>query len=309
MGISDRAQAFGMHRPEGAAGVRESSGPLPAQVPGESSLLSIVVLTLDSEEFIQDCLRSLPPLDQRTEVLLIDGGSRDATVSVVRRDFPWVRVSLAPGTSIPQARNLGLRRASGKYVLFLDSDERLNGDALEGILACLETEAPPFVAAHWTRINRKGEPVGVRLTGYPDPFGGLLGNPVATIGMACRRDLLLSLGGFSEAFPVAEDYDMWLRLFETAQGIRVDLYLGEHRVREDSASQTDRFRMRLFGAKASLAAAKRRRTPRRVRFLLMGHWSLAILGDLRLVPASGLRVLERVGQFGNRLHAQLRNGG
>lgn len=296
-------------RPEEGARIAERPVARPTQVPRAAPILSVVVLTLDSEEFIEDCLGSLPTPDRRTEVLVVDGGSRDATVSLVRRGFPWAVIVPAPGSSIPQARNQGLRKASGKYVLFLDSDERLNAEALDALLKCLEAKEPPFVAAHWTRIDRTGKRVGVRLTGYPDASGGLLDNPVATIGIACRRDLLVSLGGFSEAFPVAEDYDMWLRLFEAAKGTRLDVYLGEHRIREDSASQADHLTMRLYGAKAALAAARRRHAPYRVRLLLMGHWALAILSDLRMVPGFALRAIGRVPTFGDRLRTQLRHLG
>jgi glycosyltransferase involved in cell wall biosynthesis len=279
------------------------------RVSTSTPLLSIIVLTLNSEEFIEECLASIDPQDRRLELLTVDGGSRDATLATVRRTFPHVIVRAAPGTTIPQARNLGLRHAAGSYVLFLDSDERLRADGLGPLLDCLETEAPPFVATHNTRIDRQGNFVGIRLTGYPDPYGGLLRNPVSTLGMVCRRDLLLSLGGFSDAYTVAEDYDLWLRLFEQVRGRKLDVYLAEHRIREDSVSHADPLLMRVYGMKAALAAAKRRRTPRRLRLLLMTYWSLAILGDLGLVPPSGLRALERGRRFSDQLHSQLKNVG
>jgi GT2 family glycosyltransferase len=309
MGISERRRQLAPPGPDGPAAAHEGRAPRDEQLPQGTPLLSIIVLTLDSEEFIRECLGSLPPLNHRTEVLVVDGGSRDATVAFVRRTFPWVRLHIAPGTGIPRARNVGLRLASGRYVLFLDSDDRLRGNALESVLQCLEDNAPAFAVTHWTRINRAGEPLGARAAGYPDPYGGLLSNPVATIGMVCRRDLLLTLGGFSEAFPVAEDYDMWLRLFEVAQGHRLEIFLGDHRIRKDSASQADHLRMRIYGTRAALAAARRRQAPWQVRVLLTGHWSLAILGDLGLIPPAGVRALERVGRFGDKLHTQLEGMG
>lgn len=269
-------------------------------------LLSIIVLTLDSMEFVKDCLGSILPLDDRTEVLVVDGGSRDGTVPTVRKEFPGARIHVAPGIGIPQARNVGLRLASGRYVLFLDSDDRLRAGALQALIECLETESPPFVVADYTRINRDGESIGDRVTRYPDPYGGLLYNPVATLALACRRDLLRSLGGFSESFPVAEDYDMWLRLFEVAQGRRLDIYLSEHRVHGDSTSQADRLRIRMFGSRAALAAARRRQAPLHLRLLLFGHWSMDILGDLGLMPRLSQRAGERVAQFSTKMRSQLR---
>lgn len=277
------------------------------QVSGEAPLLSVIILTLDSKAFIEDCLRSLGPADRRIEILVIDGGSRDATVSIVRREFPGVAVHVAPGSTIPQARNAGLHAASGEYVLFLDSDERLRRAALEDLLDSLATEKPAFLVAHNARINRAGESVGNRISEYPDPYGGLLRNPIGTLGMVCRRELVLSLGGFSERFPVAEDYDLWLRLFEVAHGRRLDLVLAEHRVREDSASQTDVFRTRLFGIKAVLAAARRRRTPLHLRVLLLGYWSLSLMDGLDLPSRTIGRTGLGVGRLWDVMRARLRN--
>lgn len=277
------------------------------QASGDTPLLSVIVLTFDSEEFIEQCLRSLGPPDRRIETLVIDGGSGDSTLSIVKRGFPGVAVHLAPGSTIPQARNVGLREATGEYVLFLDSDDRLRTATLTTLLEFLAAEAPAFVVTHYARINREGESVGERISNYPDPYGGLLRNPVGTLGMVCRRELLRSLGGFSEAFPVAEDFDLWLRLFEAARGRRLDISLGEHMVREDSASQTDVLRTRIFGVKAVMAAAKRRRTPLHLRVLLAGYWSLFLLDGLSLAQPFGGRMGRTVGRAWEIMRVRLRN--
>jgi GT2 family glycosyltransferase len=308
MGLSKNSPDFGVQGARGWRGTSKSSALAQRGASGAVPVLSIIVLTLNSMEFVRECLESVP-LDPRMEVVVVDGGSRDATVSTVRREFPWVRIHIAPGTGISRARNVGLRLGSGEYVLFLDSDDRMRADALETLLHCLETETPPFVVTHSIRINRAGERIGVRLAGYPDTYGGLLQNPVSTLGMACRRDVLLSLGGFSDRFLLAEDYDMWLRLFEVAQGQRLDVYLGEHRVRGDSRSQADVMRMRLFSARAALSAAKRRRTPQRLQIFLLGYWCLLVLDGLHLaLPVSPwtARSVQRIGQ---RMRAQLQNAG
>lgn len=250
-------------------------------------ILSIVILTLNSEEFLGECLDSLAKVDPSiVEVVFVDGGSTDSTIGLIRQRFSGVTVLSAIGATIPESRNVGLWAARGQYILFLDSDDRLRSASMPPLLDLLRRESPAFVVANHARMDRSGHVFAIVEPQIPAPFLGLLRNPVGTLAVVCRRDLLLELSGFSPAYPVAEDYEMWLRVFETARGRKFDALLGDHRVREDSASQVDHVRTRLFSAKASLAAARRRKVRLSMRTFLLAYWSLLVLDQLRPAGAS-----------------------
>ena len=84
--------------------------------------LTFVVMTVDREELLRSCLRSLegPPPD--VEVLVVYNGSPDAMRERVSRDFPWTRALPVPRCSLGEGRNRGAAAARGAVLHFLDDD-------------------------------------------------------------------------------------------------------------------------------------------------------------------------------------------
>jgi glycosyltransferase involved in cell wall biosynthesis len=75
------------------------------------------------------------------EVIVIDDGSTDDTEQVVKL-FRTVRYVKQGNSGVTAARNTGLRLSSGSYVVFLDADDRLLSEAVEG---CGTSEQIPTV--------------------------------------------------------------------------------------------------------------------------------------------------------------------
>lgn len=221
--------------------------------------VSVVILTKDSQRFIVECIESVPRSKSELEIVVVDGGSRDDTVRIVQESRPDARICVMPGSSIPQARNRGLAESRGEYVLFLDSDERLVGQGFEVALDLISTNHPAFVAADYQVIDETGHVLEVIPALNPSERGALFRNPVGTLSIVCRRDLLTSLGGFCEEFDLGEDYDLWLRLGEVASGCVLHAFIGQHRRHPGSVTQTLPFRSRMMGLKATLRAARRRK--------------------------------------------------
>lgn len=88
---------------------------------------SIVIPAYNAGKFIEQCIQSV--LSQSCtdyEVLVIDDGSGDDTGSIARKmagKYPAISVMQIPHSGAGAARNAGIRRARGKYVLFLDADD------------------------------------------------------------------------------------------------------------------------------------------------------------------------------------------
>jgi glycosyltransferase involved in cell wall biosynthesis len=97
------------------------------------SKLSVIVPTLNEERHVGVLLSDVAAQTRKPdEVLVVDAGSADGTVPVVRR-FPSVRL-LAGTPPVAFGRNLGGRSASGDVLIFLDADVRLPGDFFERFL-------------------------------------------------------------------------------------------------------------------------------------------------------------------------------
>jgi N-acetylglucosaminyl-diphospho-decaprenol L-rhamnosyltransferase len=87
--------------------------------------LSIIIVTYNSSAFIGVCLRSL--LEQMRgldhEILLVDNASSDETCRLIREEFPVVTLIESPSNvGFARANNLGLRKATGDFVLLINPD-------------------------------------------------------------------------------------------------------------------------------------------------------------------------------------------
>ena len=95
--------------------------------------VSVVILAWNSASRIEACLASLPAgLTVSHEVIVVDNGSRDRTVSVLRNRFPHVRIiANRKNRGVAPARNQGIRSAQGEYILILDDDTIVHPGALD----------------------------------------------------------------------------------------------------------------------------------------------------------------------------------
>jgi glycosyltransferase involved in cell wall biosynthesis len=101
------------------------------------STLSIIIPTLNEERHVGALLSNVASQSRRPdEVLVVDAGSKDGTVEVVRR-FPFARL-LEGQPPVACGRNLGGRSATGDVLIFLDADVRLPARFFEGFLAEFE---------------------------------------------------------------------------------------------------------------------------------------------------------------------------
>lgn len=89
--------------------------------------LSIVIPAYNEEQRLPRNLREIAEFVKKqtlpVEVLVVDDGSTDGTVSMVERDFPWVRVvRMLKNQGKGEALRQGFLAATGEYVLFTDAD-------------------------------------------------------------------------------------------------------------------------------------------------------------------------------------------
>lgn len=134
--------------------------------------LSVVLLTLDAEEVLEGALESVPP---GAEMLVADGGSRDATRQIAERRGARVvdqdrGAVAAGGGNFDLARNAAAARATRRWVLFLDADERTSSELRRELGELLAGEPPdaayriPRVNLFWGRpVRLLGEDLQLRL--------------------------------------------------------------------------------------------------------------------------------------------------
>ncbi len=101
----------------------------------KSPTASYVVPALDEEGYIGDCLSSVDALetDESYEVLVVDGGSEDATREIAREH--GAEVVEQDGEGIGDARDLGADHADGDWLAFVDADTTVDPLHLEEMLS------------------------------------------------------------------------------------------------------------------------------------------------------------------------------
>ena len=123
--------------------------------------ISVVVVTYDAMPWIERCLESV----RGNEVIVVDHGSRDGTLELVRERFPEVRVIQQENRGMGGGNNAGMRAAQGRYTFLLNSDAWVVGDALDRLAAYLDTH--PAVAVAGPRLTNPDGSLQRSIRGFP----------------------------------------------------------------------------------------------------------------------------------------------
>ena len=186
-------------------------------------LVSVIIPTFNRARYLREAIDSvLKQTYPHWELIIVDDGSTDETqsnletladarVQVVRRPHEG---------NVARARNVGLERAQGHYVAFLDSDDRWMPSKLQLQVADLARKAGKrWGYTYFEQIGEHGESVPFPLHMGRRPCEGwileglLRGEAwVAPTTVLVERELMAAIGGFDETLAFSEDYDAFIRL-------------------------------------------------------------------------------------------------
>jgi len=151
------------------------------------------------------------------EVIVVDDASTDATADVLR-DFPTARVvRLDRNGGAANARNEGVRHATGEFVAFLDSDDVWLSHKLELQLAAFAGEPSPDLVCSGITVRGSGGAVAYHGFAGDSPaegwsFGEFQNYPFCPSTWLIRRAVFDAVGPFDASLPNCEDLDYLARL-------------------------------------------------------------------------------------------------
>jgi len=181
-------------------------------------MISIVLPTYNRSHFLPTAIESILRQTFRDwELIIVDDGSTDATESIrTAVEDPrvrWIRIAHA---GVSRARNVGILEAQYSWICFLDSDDAWAPRKLQRQIEALEEE-PIYRAVYTNEIwIRRGK--RVNQARKHNKFSGWIYReslPLCIISpssVMLHRGLLEEVSFFDEAFPVCEDYELWLRI-------------------------------------------------------------------------------------------------
>ena len=171
--------------------------------------ISVILPVLDEEHRIGRRLEELGATPGIREVIVVDGGSVDRTLEIVR-GFPGIRVTTGPRGRGSQL-NAGARLASGDVLLFLHADVSLPADAAAWVGGTL---AEPGVVAGafrtWT-VPDEGRSWLAPFLHVADVRSRVARLPYGDQAVFVRREAFLRVGGFPDQ-PLMEDVELARRL-------------------------------------------------------------------------------------------------
>lgn len=204
-------------------------------------LVSVVIPCFNSARYLAESIESVRMQTYpRIEIIVVDDGSTDETARIARSY--GVHYIYQVNRGISAARNTGIRHGKGKYVLFLDHDDRLLPWAVETGVRLLEEhpECSLAVGEHWY-IGPDGTALGHsnKCAAGRDHYQMLLEhNFIETPCSALHRRSGLALTGvFDENLSVAEDHEFYLRTARQSTWVAHEAPVAEYRLHESSISR------------------------------------------------------------------------
>ena len=208
-------------------------------------LVTIAVPSFNQGRFLDDALASIFQQEIAVEVFVLDGGSSDNSLEVIRkwehRLTGW-RSHSDDGQAA--AINEGLAQGRAPYVCWLNSDDWFLAGGLAKLLGELEKypDVPVVYGRSWNVVQKTGKryPVWVEpLSERRLALRCIISQPATLI----RRSAWEAVGGVDAKLHMAMDYDLWWRLFKSTGSLHfVDDYIAVNREHDGTKTKTQRRR-------------------------------------------------------------------
>lgn len=220
--------------------------------------VSVVIPTFNRLTLLERALGSvLAQTLPADEVIIVDDGSTDNTVPILKSRYSEVDLSMIhfieqDNQGVSAARNAGIAAARHEWIALLDSDDFWHEDKLEKQTQALKN-APEYLICHSDEIwIRNG--LRVNQMNKHKKTGGYIFQqclPMCAISPSAvliHRLIFDEIGLFDETLPACEDYDLWLRICSRYPVLYIDeALITKHGGHDDQLSHKhwgmDRFRI------------------------------------------------------------------
>lgn len=206
-------------------------------------LVTIAVPSYNQGRFLDDALTSIFEQNVPVEVFVLDGGSSDNSVDIIRK---WEH-KLSGWRSHPDdgqaaAINEGVAQGAAPYVCWLNSDDWFLPGGLAKLLGELQQypDSPAVYGRAWNVVQKSGKQYPV----WVEPFDErrmalrcIISQPATLI----RRSAWDAVGGVDAQLHMAMDYDLWWRLYKSFGALHfVDDFVAVNREHEETKTKTQR---------------------------------------------------------------------
>ena len=227
-------------------------------------LVSIIVPSFNQGRFIRATIDSILSQDYRPlQIHVIDGGSRDETVDVLKSygDIPELQWISEPDKGVVDAVNKGFHQVSGDIVGIQSSDDTYAAGAVRQAVETLQKNPDcGLVYGDTVKIDADGKEISRNQIG---PFSienfFLFRTWIPQPSAFFRRKMLDVCGGWDDRVPYAADTDLWMRMMFKAKVIKQDSFWSQRRIhdaqRDTQVARISRDFCRMIDQSADVAQA------------------------------------------------------
>lgn len=177
--------------------------------------ISIITSTYNASSTLKACIDSVKAQTSKDfEYLIIDGGSKDSTIQVVKENLDTVTTWISESDKgIYDAWNKGVQLATGDWIMFLGADDLLMPETVENYITILEQKEIKdldFISGKVELLSPKGTVMKVWGSGWTWKNFSRFMN-VAHVGAIHSKKYFEKYGLFDINFKIAGDYELLLR--------------------------------------------------------------------------------------------------
>ena len=185
----------------------------------KNPFFSIIIPCYNVENSILLTLNSIKKIDFKDlEIIFINDGSNDNTLNIIENfNLPFKKIIISQkNKGLGYARNIGIKRSSGKYISLLDADDSWFPNKLSRIYnIIINNKNIDLICHNEFVINSKGDILNKNFYGPHYTFEDLYfkGNCLSPSAVTLKKTIFKEVGYFSQDLNLhgVEDYDMWLR--------------------------------------------------------------------------------------------------
>jgi glycosyltransferase involved in cell wall biosynthesis len=195
-------------------------------------MVSLIITTYNYAQYVERAIRSA--LDQSLskdlyEVIVVNDCSTDHTQEVLSNYENQVRVfNLEQNLGLAGARNFGIKKAKGQFIIFLDADDYMHRDTLRVQKLFLEeNNALDAVSVDYYLVDERGKHLS-HVNSNEQPIA---------CGIMFRKDFLYNIGLYDESFRAREEEDLRMRWQEKYNIYNIILPLYRYRMHQNNLTK------------------------------------------------------------------------
>ena len=228
--------------------------------------VSVITATFNAAKTLSTCLESVASQSYRDiEHIVIDGGSQDATLDILRRaDGFRMRWSSEPDRGIYDAWNKGIAAATGEWIAFLGADDRYCDGAVQAYMEAVDGRNIDYLCGlvRWIPANETPKIIGAPWS-WP-AFQCEMRQ--AHVGSLHHRQLFELYGEYDLSYKIVGDYEFLLRARHNLTALFVPVITAEM----DAGGVSDSFRALKEAERAKVESGGRPRAQARLEFWIKG---------------------------------------